>query len=154
MNEALPNKEFPIDMKILSLSNESTSRPSLNRKSVAKELERLYSLTDDELVIAYVCKQRSNNVPDAVGLRILRVVDYAIRQHYPKNHLSLCHAYATVGACALGMLLGREYRPVAGLAVIDCGAGCFMKFNDNKAFSSISGGGHPPRQNSCRPDMI
>jgi len=65
-----------------------------------------------------------------------------IRSLFPEKYLGLCHAYAVVGSNIASIVLGREYRPVAGLAVIDSGVGCFIKLIDNNAFSRIEGGAY------------
>jgi hypothetical protein len=82
------------------------------------------------------------NTPDTVKTLIVEAVDSAIRQFFPKNYFELCHVYAVVGSNVASILLGHEYRPVAGLAVIDSGAGCFIKLLDNNAFSSGKGGAY------------
>jgi hypothetical protein len=73
---------------------------------------------------------------------VVRAVDYAIRSLFPKKYFGLCHVYAIVGASLASTTLGREYRPVAGMAVIDAGAGCMLKLLDNDAFSRNQGGAY------------
>ncbi len=66
-------------------------------------------------------------------------VNRVIRQVYPDDYCSLCHVYAIVGANLISIVLGRVYRPVAGLALIDCG-GEYMQMLDNSAFANPAGG--------------
>ena len=73
---------------------------------------------------------------------IVESVDSTIRQLFPKKYFSLCHVYAIVGSNVASIILGCNYRPVAGLAVIDCGGGHFIKLLDNKAFFSGNGGAY------------
>lgn len=88
---------------------------------------------------------------DAMRLLIVQAVDAAIRERYPKRYLSLCHDYAIIGSNVASIVLGREYRPVAGLAVIDCGEGCFMRFTDDHAFFKDGGGAYHCWIESCAP---
>ncbi|MES2299496.1 MAG: hypothetical protein V4582_20835 [Pseudomonadota bacterium] len=67
-------------------------------------------------------------------------VNGLLREFYPDNYCSLCHAHAIVGANLISVVLGRVYRPVAGLALIDCGAGTFFNLTDNAAFANPAGG--------------
>ncbi|MES2153322.1 MAG: hypothetical protein V4508_26370 [Pseudomonadota bacterium] len=66
-------------------------------------------------------------------------VNGVLRQVYPKHYFSLCHTHAIVGANVISVVLNRVYRPVAGLAVIDCG-GRFIELLDNGAFANPAGG--------------
>jgi len=79
---------------------------------------------------------------DKTRLLIVQSVDDAIHNLFPKKYFSLCHAYAVVGASVASIILDRRYRPVAGLAVIDCGAGHHLKLLDDKAFSCSKGGAY------------
>jgi hypothetical protein len=63
-----------------------------------------------------------------------------LQEVYPDTHSALCHAHAIVGANVVSIVLNRVYRPVAGLAVIDCGAGQFVRLTDNMAFANPAGG--------------
>lgn len=63
-----------------------------------------------------------------------------MEQVYPDNFVSLCHAHAIVGANVISIVLNRVYRPVAGLAVFDCGAGRFVRLTDDGAFANPAGG--------------
>ncbi|MFP5390842.1 MAG: hypothetical protein ACLGI6_04740 [Gammaproteobacteria bacterium] len=66
-------------------------------------------------------------------------VNGVLRAHYPDAYCSLCHAHAIVGANLISVVLNREYRPVAGMALIDCGSG-FIRLTDNAAFANPAGG--------------
>jgi hypothetical protein len=67
-------------------------------------------------------------------------VNALLRETFPDNYCSLCHAHAIVGANVISIVLNRVYRPVAGLALIDCGGGNFFNLTDNKAFANPAGG--------------
>jgi len=82
------------------------------------------------------------NPENALKHLIVQSVDSAIRQLFPKKYFSLCHVYAIVGSNVASIILNRNYRPVAGLSIIDCGAGNFIKLLDNRAFSSDDGGAY------------
>mgnify|MGYP001332592023 CR=1 FL=1 len=69
-------------------------------------------------------------------------VDCIIRELFPEKYDSLCHVYAVVGANVSSILLKKDYRPVAGLAVIDAGGGNFFKLIDNWAFYGDIGGAY------------
>ena len=66
-------------------------------------------------------------------------VNGVLRRLYPEQYCSLCHVHAIVGANLISVVLGKVYRPVAGLAVIDCGDG-FIRLLDNDAFDNPAGG--------------
>ena len=66
-------------------------------------------------------------------------VNGALRAAFPDTYCSLCHAHAIVGANVISIVLNRVYRPVAGLAVIDCGSG-FIELLDDDAFDNPAGG--------------
>ncbi len=66
-------------------------------------------------------------------------VNGVLREVYPENYCSLCHVHAIVGSNVISILLGRVYRPVAGLALIDCGKQ-FIELLDNDAFANPAGG--------------
>jgi hypothetical protein len=70
---------------------------------------------------------------------IAESVHGALRTAYPDSYCSLCHAHAIVGANVISVVLDRVYRPVAGLALIDCGSG-FIELLDNDAFANPAGG--------------
>lgn len=75
-----------------------------------------------------------------VNSLIAESVNRTIRQCFPEDYCSLCHAHAIVGANVISVTLKRNFRPVAGLAVIDCGGGGFIRLLDNNAFNNASGG--------------
>ncbi len=66
-------------------------------------------------------------------------VNGVLKRLYPEQYSSLCHVHAIVGANLISVVLGRVYRPVAGLALIDCGGG-FIELLDNDAFANPAGG--------------
>ncbi|MET3135155.1 hypothetical protein AAKU55_005458 [Oxalobacteraceae bacterium GrIS 1.11] len=71
---------------------------------------------------------------------IAEAVNATIRKMYPDEYCSLCHVYAIVGSNMASIVLDRVYRPVSGLALIDCGRGNFIKLTDNNAFANPIGG--------------
>jgi hypothetical protein len=73
---------------------------------------------------------------------IAHSVNQVIRQYYPDQYCSLCHVYAIVGSNLISIVLERVYRPVAGLAAVDCGAGQLMVMADNQAFAHPAGGAY------------
>jgi hypothetical protein len=77
---------------------------------------------------------------DAFRLLIARSVDSTIREYFPERYLTLCHDYAIIGSNVVSIALGRQYRPVAGLAKFDCGNGNFINFTDDLAFFKEGGG--------------
>ncbi len=73
---------------------------------------------------------------------IANCVNQVIRQYYPTEYCSLCHVYAIVGSNLITIALDRVYRPVAGLAAVDCGGGQLMRMADNSAFQNPAGGAY------------
>ncbi|MYM38849.1 hypothetical protein [Duganella qianjiadongensis] len=73
---------------------------------------------------------------------IAHCVNQVIRQYYPRQYSSLCHVYAIIGSNLISIVLDRVYRPVAGLAAIDCGGGQLMTMLDNGAFAHAAGGSY------------
>jgi len=67
-------------------------------------------------------------------------VDEVIRRHYPTQYSSLCHVYAIVGSNLISIMGEQDFRPVAGLAAVDCGKGQILFMADNSAFSRPEGG--------------
>lgn len=66
-------------------------------------------------------------------------VNAVLRTRYPQSYSSLCHTHAIVGANVISVVLNRVFRPVAGMALIDCGSG-FINLTDNAAFANPAGG--------------
>ena len=85
----------------------------------------------------------------AIRDQIVDSVDSVIRSMFPELYFGLCHTYAIVGSNVASLVLGREYRPVAGLTVIDCGSGDMMKLLENEAFSRSAGGSYHCWIESC-----
>jgi hypothetical protein len=92
-------------------------------------------------------RERSHSA--ALKPMIVRSVDFALRSLFPSKYFQLCHAYAIVGSNVASIALDRDYRPVAGLAVIDCGGGSFMRLTDNQAFAGSAGGAYHCWIESC-----
>ncbi|MYM23239.1 hypothetical protein GTP46_11335 [Duganella sp. FT135W] len=76
----------------------------------------------------------------SVKALIAECVNAVVRKHYPGQYYSLCHVYAIVGSNLISIVNGHNFRPVAGLAAVDCGDGQLMLMADNSAFSCKEGG--------------
>jgi len=94
----------------------------------------------------------TKTTPKAIRLLIARTVDSIVREYFPTKYPALCHAYAVIGSNVISIALGREYRPVAGLAVIDCGGGCFMNFTEAQVFDREGDGAYHCWIESCPQD--
>lgn len=81
-------------------------------------------------------------MPLSVRALIAHCVNQVVRQYYPEQYCSLCHVYAIVGSNLISIVLDRVYRPVAGLAAVDCGGGQLMRMMDNSAFNRPAGGAY------------
>ncbi len=81
-------------------------------------------------------------MPLTIQSLIAQCVNQTIRSYYPQQYCSLCHVYAVVGANLISIVLDRVYRPVAGLAAVDCGGGQLMRMADNDAFANPAGGAY------------
>jgi hypothetical protein len=79
-------------------------------------------------------------VSQSIQSLIAASVNGVIKRLYPEQYCSLCHVHAIVGANLISVVLGRVYRPVAGLALIDCGESNFLQLLDNEAFANPAGG--------------
>jgi hypothetical protein len=68
-------------------------------------------------------------------------VRHSLGRWFPDNFYSLCHAFAVVGANLASIALGHNYRPVAGLAAIDGGAGQLidLTFEHNHLYAQANG---------------
>lgn len=80
---------------------------------------------------------------------IAATVRDVVRTRYPGDYCSLCHIFAVVGANLASIALDRVFQPVAGLAVIDAGAGNLIYMADNAAFNSDIGGAYHCWIESC-----
>jgi hypothetical protein len=65
-----------------------------------------------------------------------------IKKSFPEDYDSLCQVHAVVGANVAAIVLSREFRPVAGIAMVDCGEGDFIRMLDNDAFFNPIGGAY------------
>ena len=81
-------------------------------------------------------------MPQESRQRIYNAVERVISATYPGKNHSLCMIYAIVGANVASVVLERTYKPVAGLSVIDSGAGYLIKLRDNTAFETGVGAYH------------
>ncbi|TFW16209.1 hypothetical protein E4L96_16935 [Massilia arenosa] len=80
-------------------------------------------------------------------------VNGVLRELYPDRYSSLCHVHAVVGSNLISIVFNRVYRPVAGLAVIDCGGGQMIRLIDNTAFANPAGGAFHCWIESADPSM-
>jgi hypothetical protein len=69
-------------------------------------------------------------------------VRHSLSHWFPSNFYALCHAFAVVGANLASIALGQNYRPVAGLAAIDSGAGQLIVMAEESAFDQAQGGAY------------
>jgi hypothetical protein len=69
-------------------------------------------------------------------------VRHSLSHWFPDNFHALCHAFAVVGSNVASIALGRNYRPVAGLAAIDTGAGQLIVMAQENAFDCAEGGAY------------
>lgn len=125
--------------------------PPGNRKG-AGSLKRKTPELDKTILLPEMSSFAAGYIPYDVRLRLVRSVDFVIRQSFPRKYTSLCHVYSIVGSNVLSSILGSEYRPVAGLAVFDYGRGHFASFADNSAFARGCGGAYHSWIESCPPD--
>lgn len=75
-------------------------------------------------------------------IRVASAVDTIIRMAFPEQYFSLCHVYAIVGANVISIVSEKEYRPVAGLTVLDCGDDFYLQLTDDAAFGLNIGGAY------------
>lgn len=73
---------------------------------------------------------------------IANCVNDVIRRHYPLHFSALCHVYAILGANLISIVSGKNFRPVAGMAAIDCGEGQLMLMTDETALARPEGGAY------------
>jgi hypothetical protein len=86
---------------------------------------------------------------DVIRRLIADAVHDVIQMAFPQEYPNLCHAYAVVGSSLASIVLGREYRPVAGLAIIDAGNGNFLALTNDSSFSNPIGGNYHCWIHSC-----
>lgn len=85
----------------------------------------------------------SSRVPPKIMERaVLDAVDSVIRALCPSTFDSLCYIYAVVGSNVLSLALKKNYRPVAGVAIIDAGGGRHLEFLDDSALDRGKGGSY------------
>ena len=73
---------------------------------------------------------------------MLEAVDTTIRALCPTTFDSLCYIYAIIGSNVMSVALKRNYRPVAGIALIDAGGGNFLEFLDDSTLERGLGGSY------------
>jgi hypothetical protein len=80
--------------------------------------------------------------PKIIERSMLNAVDGTIRALCPNTYESLCYIYAVIGANVMSITLKRNYRPVAGIAIIDAGGGKHLEFLDDTALERGKGGSY------------
>lgn len=80
--------------------------------------------------------------PKIVERAMLEAVDTTIRALCPTTFDSLCYIYAVIGANVMSIAFKRNYRPVAGIAIIDAGGGKHLEFLDDSALERGMGGSY------------
>ncbi len=73
---------------------------------------------------------------------MLEAVDGTIRALCPTTFDSLCYIYAIVGSNVMSVALKKNYRPVAGVAIIDAGGGKHLEFLDDSNLDRGLGGSY------------
>jgi hypothetical protein len=86
--------------------------------------------------------QPSSIPPKIIERSMLNAVDGTIRALCPNTFESLCYIYAVIGANVMSITLNRNYRPVAGIAVIDAGGGKHLEFLDDSNLERGLGGSY------------
>lgn len=108
---------------------------------------------DIQIACSIFCTRNGQTLAPSNVSRIKKLIAASVREvvrtQYPQDHCSLCHVYAVVGANLASITLQRTYKPVAGLAAIDAGAGKIICLADNLAFSNPAGGSYHCWIESC-----
>ena len=73
---------------------------------------------------------------------IAATVKDVMQENFPDKHLSLCHAYAIVGANLAAIELEKPFRPVGGKAMFDTGTRQLIYMTDKQAFANPLGGAY------------
>jgi hypothetical protein len=73
---------------------------------------------------------------------MLEAVDITIKALCPTTFDSVCYIYAIVASNLMTVALKKNYRPVAGIALIDAGGGKFLEFLDDSTLESGQGGAY------------
>lgn len=73
---------------------------------------------------------------------MLEAVDITIKALCPTTFDSVCYIYAIVASNVMTVALKKNYRPVAGIALIDAGGGKFLEFLDDSTLESGQGGAY------------
>lgn len=84
-----------------------------------------------------------DGVPESTQkILIANALDRVIRQLFPESYQALCHLYAIVGAVVLSHCYGRDFIPVAGIAMIPTGDGLLEMLDEGGFFRSSGGAYH------------
>lgn len=73
---------------------------------------------------------------------MLAAVDTTIKALCPTTFDSVCYIYAIIASNVMTVALKKNYRPVAGVALIDAGGGRFLEFLDDTTLESGRGGAY------------
>lgn len=84
---------------------------------------------------------------------MLEAVDTTIRALCPTTFDSLCYIYAIIGSNVMSVALKKNYRPVAGIALIHAGSGKYLEFLDDSALERGLGGSYHCWIESAEPNQ-
>lgn len=73
---------------------------------------------------------------------MLDAVDSTIKALCPATFQSLCYIYAIIGSNVMTLVLKKNYRPVAGVAIMDAGGGKHLEFLDDSTLEQGLGGSY------------
>jgi len=73
---------------------------------------------------------------------MLEAVDSTIRALCPTTFDSLCYIYAVIGSNVMSVALKKNFRPVAGIALIHAGNGKYLEFLDDSTLDRGLGGSY------------
>ena len=84
---------------------------------------------------------------------MLEAVDTTIRALCPTTFDSLCYIYAIIGSNVMSVALKKNYRPVAGIALIHAGSGKYLEFLDDSTLERGLGGSYHCWIESAEPNQ-
>ena len=97
---------------------------------------------------------KSNVPPKVMERAMLGAVDTTIRALCPTTFDSLCYIYAVIGSNVMSVALKKNYRPVAGIALIYAGNGKYLEFLDDSALERGLGGSYHCWIESAEPNQM
>jgi hypothetical protein len=96
---------------------------------------------------------QSNVPPKIVERAMLEAVNTTIRALCPTTFDSLCYIYAVIGSNVMSVALKKNYRPVAGIALIHAGNGKYLEFLDDSTLDRGLGGSYHCWIESAEPNQ-